>query len=60
VHSVRFPAHGAAIVISKGGIAVAGQAEPAAETMSVDTWVLTSQDGAWQVEAFRNCPEHAR
>jgi len=47
-------------VISEGGIAVAGQAEPAAETMSVDTWVLTSQDGAWQVEAFRNCPEHAR
>jgi uncharacterized protein (TIGR02246 family) len=60
VHSIRFPAYGAAIVISKGGIAMAGQAEPAAETMAVDTWVLTSQDGAWQVEAFHNCPEHAR
>jgi uncharacterized protein (TIGR02246 family) len=60
VQSVRFPAHGTAIVISKGGIAMAGQAEPAAETMSVDTWVLTSQDGTWQVEAFHNCPEHAR
>ncbi|HEX3307191.1 MAG TPA: hypothetical protein VHS32_13150 [Streptosporangiaceae bacterium] len=60
MQSVRFPAHGTAIVISKGGIAMAGQAEPSAATMSVDTWVLISQNGAWQVEAFRNCPEHAR
>jgi uncharacterized protein (TIGR02246 family) len=60
VHSVRLPAHGTTIVISKGGIAMAGQAKPAAETMSLDTWVLTSQDGAWQVEAFHNRPEHAR
>lgn len=60
VRSIRFPAHGTAIVISKGGIAMAGQAEPAVETMSVDTWVLTSQDGTWQVEAFHNCPQHAR
>jgi uncharacterized protein (TIGR02246 family) len=60
VQSVRFPARGTAIVISKGGIAMAGQAELSAETMSVDTWVLTSQDGAWQVEAFHNCPEHVR
>jgi hypothetical protein len=47
-----------AIVISKGGIAMAGQAGPGAETLSVDTCVLTSQDGGWQVEAFHNSPEH--
>jgi uncharacterized protein (TIGR02246 family) len=59
VQSIRFPSDGAAIVISKGGIAMAGQAEPAAETRSVDTWVLSSTDEGWQVEAFHNCQEYA-
>jgi hypothetical protein len=25
----------------------------------VETWVLTSQDGGWQIEAFHDSPEHA-
>jgi hypothetical protein len=25
----------------------------------VETWVLTSQDGGWQIEAFPDSPEHA-
>jgi uncharacterized protein (TIGR02246 family) len=57
VQSVRFPTAEVAIVVSKGGIQFAGQASPAPETRSVDTWVLFRQDGGWRVEAFHSCPE---
>lgn len=57
VQSIRFPAADVAIVISKGGIQFAGQASAAAETRSVDTWLLSRQDGSWRVEAFQNSPE---
>jgi uncharacterized protein (TIGR02246 family) len=57
VQSIRFPAAGVAIVISRGGIQFAGQAGPAPETRSVDTWLLSRQDGSWRIEAFHNCPE---
>jgi uncharacterized protein (TIGR02246 family) len=58
VQSARFPSREVAIVISKGGIQFAGQASVAAETRSVDTWVLIRPNGTWQVEAFHNCPEN--
>ena len=57
VQSIRFPTAEVAIVVSKGGIQFAGQASPAPETRSVDTWVLFRQDGGWRVEAFHSCPE---
>jgi uncharacterized protein (TIGR02246 family) len=57
VQSIRFPAAGVAIVISKGAIQFAGQASPAPETRSVDTWLLSRQDGSWRIEAYHNCPE---
>ena len=57
VQSVRFPTAEVAIVVSKSGIQFAGQASPAPETRSVDTWVLFRQDGGWRVEAFHSCPE---
>jgi hypothetical protein len=36
-----------------------GATEPAAETRSLESWVLSEQDGTWRVEAFHNCPEDA-
>jgi uncharacterized protein (TIGR02246 family) len=57
VQSIRFPGADTAIVISKGGIVFAGQTGIAAETRSVDTWVLSRQDGTWRVEAFHNCAQ---
>ena len=59
VQGIRFPGADTAIVISKGGIVFAGQTAVAAESRSVDTWVLSRQDGAWRVEAFHNCPQDA-
>jgi hypothetical protein len=44
---------------SKGAILLAGQAEPAAESRALETWVLSKKDGTWRVEAFHNCPENA-
>ena len=57
VQSIRFPSTDTAIVVSQGGIMFAGQTDIAAETRSVDTWVLARQDGAWRVEAFHNCAQ---
>jgi uncharacterized protein (TIGR02246 family) len=57
VQSIRFPGADTAIVISKGGIVFAGQTDIAAQTRSVDTWVLSRQDGTWRVEAFHNCAQ---
>jgi uncharacterized protein (TIGR02246 family) len=57
VQSTRFPGTDTAIVISTGGIVFAGQTDIAAGTRSVDTWVLSRQDGTWRVEAFHNCAQ---
>ena len=46
-----------AVVLSKGAILFAEQAEPAPESRTLDGWVLCKHDGAWRVEAFHNCPE---
>jgi uncharacterized protein (TIGR02246 family) len=59
VQSVRFIGADAAIVISQGIIVPAGQTEPDAATDSLETWVLSKQDGTWRVEAFHNCPANA-
>jgi uncharacterized protein (TIGR02246 family) len=57
VQRVRFVGTDTAIVFSKGVIQFAGQAEPAAESRTLDGWVLSRQDGSWRVEAFHNCAE---
>jgi uncharacterized protein (TIGR02246 family) len=57
VQSIRFPGADTAIVLSKGGIVFAGQTGIAAATRSLETWVLSRQDGTWHVEAFHNCAQ---
>jgi uncharacterized protein (TIGR02246 family) len=57
VQRTRFVGAETAIVLSKGAILLAGQAEPAAESRTLDGWVLCRQDGTWLVEAFHNCPD---
>lgn len=59
VQSIRFVGADTAIVLSRGAILFAGQAEPAPESRTLDGWVLCRQDGTWSVEAFHNCPERA-
>ncbi len=59
IQSIRFPSAGTAIVISKGAVVLAGEAEPRAENRALETWVLSRQDGTWRVQAFHNCAENA-
>lgn len=49
---IRFVGADTAIVLSKGAIPFAAQTEPAAESRTLDGWVLCKQDGTWRVEAF--------
>ena len=57
VQRIRFVGADTAIVLSHGAILFAGQTEPAAESRTLDGWVLCKQDGSWRVESFHNCPE---
>jgi uncharacterized protein (TIGR02246 family) len=58
VQSIRFVDADVAIVISKGAVLLADQIEPDATNQALETWVLSKQGGAWQVQAFHNCPQH--
>jgi uncharacterized protein (TIGR02246 family) len=59
VQKIRFIGADTAVVLSKGTILFAGQAEPSPESRTLDGWVLCKHDGGWRVEAFHNCPEIA-
>jgi uncharacterized protein (TIGR02246 family) len=59
VQKVRFIGADTVVVLSKGAIVFAGQAEPSPESRTLDGWVLRRHDGDWRVEAFHNCPEIA-
>jgi uncharacterized protein (TIGR02246 family) len=57
VQSIRFVGADTAIVLSKGSVVFAGQAEAAPESRTLDGWVLCKHDGRWRVEAFHNCAD---
>jgi uncharacterized protein (TIGR02246 family) len=54
--SVRFLGPDIAVVITEGGVLMAGQTELAAERLVRATWVLTKRDEQWQVAAYQNGP----
>jgi uncharacterized protein (TIGR02246 family) len=57
-HSVRLLGSDAAVVITEGGIVMAGESEVPAERKIRATWVLTKRDDQWYVAAFQNSPAH--
>ena len=54
--SVRFLGSDAAVVITEGGVLMAGQDELPSERRVRATWVLTNRDGRWYVAAYHNSP----
>ncbi len=56
VRSVRFLGDEAAVVISEGGIILAGETERPAERAVRATWLLARQDGTWRIAAYHNSP----
>jgi uncharacterized protein (TIGR02246 family) len=53
--SVRFVSPDAAIVISEGGILMAGETSVPAARQVRATWVLARRDGDWRIAAYHNC-----
>ena len=54
--SVRFLGPDAAVVITEGGVLMAGQTEVPAERQVRSTWVLARRDEEWLVVAYQNSP----
>jgi uncharacterized protein (TIGR02246 family) len=54
--SVRYLGEDVAVVISEGGILMAGQTEPAVGGRVRATWVLAKRGGQWWVAAYHNSP----
>ena len=56
---MRFLTDDVAVVYSAGSIAPAGYSEPAPESRSRETWVLSRREDGWRVAAFQSSPERA-
>jgi uncharacterized protein (TIGR02246 family) len=54
--SIRLIGSEAAVVITEGGILMAGETELPSERVVRATWVLTKEDGQWYVAAYQNSP----
>jgi uncharacterized protein (TIGR02246 family) len=54
--SVRYPGEDVAVVITEGGVVMAGQTEfhPAQRVRA--TWVVAKRDGRWYIAAYHNSP----
>ncbi|WP_067813727.1 SgcJ/EcaC family oxidoreductase [Nocardia inohanensis] len=54
--SVRFPAPGTAVVVSRSAVVMAGETEPPADRWVLATWTLVRREGRWLITAYHNCP----
>src|SRR5579859_8053911 len=54
--SVRFLSDDAAVVISEGGVLMAGESEVPPQRLVRATWVLAKRDGRWMIVAYHNSP----
>ena len=52
--SIRLIGPDAAIVITEGGVLMAGEGDLPSERMVRATWVLTKEHGQWYVAAYQN------
>ena len=53
--TVRFPTPDVAVVVSRSGVLMAGEAEPPADRWVYATWTLVRRDGEWWIAAYHNC-----
>jgi uncharacterized protein (TIGR02246 family) len=54
--SVRFFGPDTAVIITEGGVLMAGQNAVPAERLVRATWVVVQKDGEWLVAAYQNSP----
>jgi uncharacterized protein (TIGR02246 family) len=53
--SIRLLGADTAIVVSEGGILMAGETDVPAGRQVRATWVLVKQDGQWLITSYQNC-----
>jgi uncharacterized protein (TIGR02246 family) len=53
---VKYLTPAAAIVVTQGGILMAGDTELAPERQIRATWVIVAQDGQWKLLSHQSCP----
>jgi|SRR3954453_23402598 uncharacterized protein (TIGR02246 family) len=53
--NIRFLGDDTAVVISEGGIIMAGETDVPAARRVRATWVLVRRDGKWLIAAYQNC-----
>jgi uncharacterized protein (TIGR02246 family) len=53
--SVRFAGPESAVVVSEGGVLMAGETSVPAARRVRATWVLARSDGQWRIAAYHNC-----
>lgn len=51
---IRFISDDTVVMITEGGVIFPGESAVPAERFSIQTFVLTKQDGTWLIEAFQN------
>jgi uncharacterized protein (TIGR02246 family) len=51
---IRFINDDSAVMITEGGVIFPGESAVPAERFSIQTFVLSKQDGTWLIEAFQN------
>jgi len=56
--SIRVIGDDTAIIASKAGILMAGEAQLPKDREVIATWVLVRQDGNWLVASYANAPAH--
>jgi uncharacterized protein (TIGR02246 family) len=59
VRSIKFAAPDAAIVVSEGGVLMAGETTVPDARRVRATWVLARREGKWGIAAYHNSPLHA-
>ncbi|MGM7775398.1 SgcJ/EcaC family oxidoreductase [Arthrobacter sp. KNU-44] len=56
--SIRVIGDHTAIVVSRAGILMAGEAQLPVDREVIATWVLVREDGRWLVASYANAPAH--
>jgi uncharacterized protein (TIGR02246 family) len=54
--SIRFLGDDAAVVVSEGGIVMAGETAVPVGRRVRATWTLVKRDGQWLIAGYHNCP----
>jgi uncharacterized protein (TIGR02246 family) len=53
---IRMLTDDVALAVTEGGVAYAGETEPAADRLARSTWVVARRDGDWRLVSYQTSP----